>query len=356
MNKTLYKLDSKDKLRSRNIYTEWDTIIQEAWLHDWKKVISKSKSKPKNVWRSNETTAEQQAILEAESKVNKKIDSWYFDSIDGAKKGKAEVILPMLAHSYDKHSKKIDWSWDVLVQPKLDWMRALLIVNEDWVRLISRKWKNIDTMDHIRSEAINLQYWIYDWELYAHWYSFQDNMRMIKKYRKWESEKVGFTVYDIIWGREWKRRTENMLHIMNWNYKHINIITTHMISEEKHLKYYHWEFLHEWYEWTMIRHWNAWYEVNKRSYSLLKYKDFLDETYEILDVIPMENRPEQWVVVCKSWDKTFKATPKMSHKEREELLANKKDYIGKTAEVRFFEYTDDWIPRFPVFIWVRLDK
>lgn len=25
-------------------------------------------------------------------------------------------------------------------------------------------------------------------------------------------------------------------------------------------------------------------------------------------------------------------------------------------KVRFFEFTDWWLPRFPVFIWVRLDK
>ena len=47
---------------------------------------------------------------------------------------------------------------------------------------------------------------------------------------------------------------------------------------------------------------------------------------------------------------------KFSHKEREEILTNKVDYIGKIAEVRFFEYSEDGIPRFPVCHGFRLDK
>ena len=47
---------------------------------------------------------------------------------------------------------------------------------------------------------------------------------------------------------------------------------------------------------------------------------------------------------------------KFSHAEREEILINKENYIGKTAEIRFFEYTEDGIPRFPVAVGIRLDK
>ena len=46
----------------------------------------------------------------------------------------------------------------------------------------------------------------------------------------------------------------------------------------------------------------------------------------------------------------------MSHEERRELLVNKEDYIGKTAEIRYFEETDGGLPRFPVYVGIRLDK
>ena len=47
---------------------------------------------------------------------------------------------------------------------------------------------------------------------------------------------------------------------------------------------------------------------------------------------------------------------KFSHAEREEILKNKNRYIGQTGEIRFFEFTDDGVPRFPVCVGFRLDK
>ena len=52
----------------------------------------------------------------------------------------------------------------------------------------------------------------------------------------------------------------------------------------------------------------------------------------------------------------FKTGMKLSHEERVEILLNKENYIGKLAEVRFFEFTDNGIPRFPVYYGYRIDK
>ena len=52
---------------------------------------------------------------------------------------------------------------------------------------------------------------------------------------------------------------------------------------------------------------------------------------------------------------TFGCGMKFSHEAREEILANKEQYIGMMAEVRFFEYTDDGLPRFPVCVGFRND-
>ena len=70
----------------------------------------------------------------------------------------------------------------------------------------------------------------------------------------------------------------------------------------------------------------------------------------------MEARPSQGKLICKFPGGQFTANLKFSHKVREDILKNKNQYIGKTAEVRFFEYTDDGLPRFPVCVGFRLDK
>ena len=106
----------------------------------------------------------------------------------------------------------------------------------------------------------------------------------------------------------------------------------------------------------MIRWGNEGYKVNGRSSNLLKYKDFIDIAAKVIDVVPSDKNPEQGVVHCEYKGNTFGCGMKFSHAEREEILTNKKKYIGKTAEIRFFEFTDQGLPRFPVCVGFRLDK
>ena len=70
----LYKYDSKGRLRTWGIFVEGDEYWTQSGINDGGKMNASAKTKcfPKNVGKKNETTGEQQAILEAESKVNKK--------------------------------------------------------------------------------------------------------------------------------------------------------------------------------------------------------------------------------------------------------------------------------------------
>ena len=134
------------------------------------------------------------------------------------------------------------------------------------------------------------------------------------------------------------------------------LVTTYKVNSEYELKQFHSNFIKEGYEGSIVRHGNEGYKMDARSSNLLKYKDFQDIAVPIIDIIPAEARPEWGIPVLSLNDKTFKAGTKLSHDERKTLLSNKEDYIGKTAEIRFFEYTDDGLPRFPVMVGIRLDK
>ena len=129
------------------------------------------------------------------------------------------------------------------------------------------------------------------------------------------------------------------------------------MTSEKDLKEWHANFIAKGYEGTMLRWGNEPYKVNGRSSNLLKFKDFHDLACEVVDVVPSDKNPLQGVVHCKMpTGETFGCGMKFSHAEREEILKNKSNYIGKIAELRFFEYTDDKLPRFPVCVGFRLDK
>jgi len=353
----VYKKDSTGKIRVLHVYTKGADLIQKSGVVGGSLVEHRSTCTGKNIGKANETTPEEQAISEAVSKIETKRSTGYFDTIEEAEDG--DVILPMLAKDYKKESKKV--KFPCYVQPKLDGMRAL---GNKMGNIYSRKGKHIDTMEHIQedlNDLITIDF--LDGELYAHGLSFQENMKLIKKYRKGETEKVVYHVYDmVLLNMSFDNRMTLLKSILEIaDFACIELVPTYQVHSEADIKKYHSQFISEGYEGTIIRHSEEGYAVNKRSSQLLKYKDFIDETYKIINVVPSDKNPEQGVIHCECVDKsgniiTFGCGMKFSHAEREEILKNKNRYIGQTGEIRFFEFTDDGVPRFPVCVGFRLDK
>lgn len=350
---TLYKKDSKNKIRVWKIYTVGNLLSQESGLLDGKLVLHTKVCKSMNVGKSNETTPEEQAILEMESEARSKLTEGYFPTIEQAQN--EVVILPMLAKSYDDEKHKIDWTGNVFVQPKLDGMRCLAhITKEGYVKFVSRDGKIIENMEHIMDNLSTIrQDVILDGELYAHGLSFQENMKLIKKYRLGETEKIKYHVYDVISNEPFRLRKVRKYIKGLFNCEEVS---TYEINNEQSLKQWHSTNITNGYEGSIIRHSNKSYGINKRCDSLLKYKDFSDIALPIIDVTPNESNPLHGTPHFELNGKTFKAGCKLSHEDRIDLLANKANYIGKTGELRYFELTDDGIPRFPVFLGIRLDK
>lgn len=358
----IYKKDSKGKLRSLEIFAEKDQVVQRSGLFDGKRSETRSSCIGKNIGRSNETSPEEQALSEAEAKIKKKLEKEYFTTKEEAEG--SEVLLPMLAKDYKKEFHKIDWSKDVFMQPKLDGMRCLATISQDkTVTLISREGKNIQeeygTVGHIENILgfyPDLKGKTVDGELYVHGKSFQEVMKLIKKDRG-NSQDIEFHIYDIIEDKPFRDRFGFITEVF-FNCQHIlhKVKTIWPVTKDM-VKSYHEKFLAEGYEGSIIRHGDDGYKVKGRSSSLLKYKDFIDEAFEIIDVVPSEKSPEQGIFECKTKEgQIFRCGMKFSHEEREDILLNKTNYIGKMAEIRFFEWTDGGLPRFPQAVGVRLDK
>jgi DNA ligase 1 len=341
----LYKKDTKGKYRYLDIYTKGSVLIQTSGIVDTENPVEHLKvCKGKNVGRSNETSPEEQAILEMNSKIEEKLSEGYFKELESCKT--EDVILPMLAKSYNDEKEKIDWD-DCYVQPKLDGQRALGINT-----LISRQGKLIETLPHIENSI--RKYNIYfDGECYAHGKNFQENMRLIKKYRQGETELVKYHVYDIVDDIPFVERCRKLASLKLDD--NIILVPTFKINSEADLKYHHANFLQNGYEGTIIRWGKEGYKSNGRSSHLLKYKDFIDISLPIINITANEVSIKQGTPHFEINGEIFKAGVKMSHEEREEFLNNKQKYIGKMAELRFFEYSENGIPRFPVMCGIRLD-
>jgi len=350
--KTIYKKDSKGKIRFLRVFADGADLVQVSGVVGTDSPMEhRSTAKAKNIGKSNETTPEQQALSQAISKVETKMSTGYFETQKEA--ASEEVILPMLAKDASNILEKIEYP--CFIQPKLDGMRALYQKS----KMISRKGKAIETMGHIIEDVMDSTHHVLDGELYAHGRTFQENMRLIKKDRGEETKEVKFHVYDLILDKPFALRYA-LLQSIARNYDQVEIVPTIQIFDEEELKHHHQMYVGMGYEGTIIRHTDAPYAVNKRDFQLLKYKDFIDEAYEVVDIVPSEKNPEQGVVHCTigggADNVTFGCGMKFSHVMRKQMLINKDLYIGRIAEIRFFEYTDDGLPRFPVCHGFREDK
>jgi len=359
----LYKRDTKGKIRSLEIEAVDGILYQTSGLLDGAKIEHKKECKPKNVGKLNETDSQQQAISEKESLITKKLREGYFYTREEA--ANTIVILPMLAKKFEDEMKKINYTKPVYTQPKLDGMRCIAVEDSS---LMSRKGVFIDTLGHLYNEINILRKLIGgipDGELYAHGLDFQENMSLIKKYKKYKTESIMYHVYDMISDKPFYQRYSILQDaFVEYGFVHIELVPTDLLMSQQDLKNHHADYLNQGYEGTIIRHGIESYKLNGRSSSLLKYKDFIDITVVVKDVIPDDANPSHGSCIFE-WkgakghrmgDNILGCGMKFSHKKREEILTDKKEYIGKTAELRFFEYSTTKVPRFPVCVGFRLDK
>tara|TARA_R100000541_G_scaffold13397_1_gene22369 strand:+ start:6162 stop:7220 length:1059 start_codon:yes stop_codon:yes gene_type:complete len=349
----IFKKDSKGKIRFLHIDTNGAKVVRTSGIVGGKPVVNTSQCSPKNVGKSNETSAEEQALLIANAKFVKKIKEGYFrtqeEAIDEV------VILPMLAKVFGKEEKKV--KYPCYAQPKLDGMRALADCGKG--TLTSRSGNLIQNLDHIANNLPIQDGLIVDGELYAHGESFQENMRMIKKYRPGKTENIKYHVYDIVLDKPFNERLNILKNICLKHHEVLEYVPTIKINNKKELMTFHALNISEGYEGTIVRHGNESYKLNGRSSSLLKLKDFEDLSLTLMDVIPSEKRPTHGKPIF-HWEgatnNELGAGLSMSHEEAEDLLANKAEHIGKVCELRFFEYSDTGVPRHPVMYGFRLDK
>lgn len=334
------------KLNTKNVIQIWDAKVNDCTVtYTWGQKDGKKQTKSntytvgKNIGRSNETTPQQQAQLEMESVKKKKLDSGYVEDIETVLQNTI-VPRPMLANDYNKHLKKIQGN--IYIQPKLDGCRC--IANTKTGKLYSRKGKVLNLV-HISSAILEMSWnseWI-DGELYCHGLDFQSTMSLIKKYVP-ESTCIQYHVYDCISNEPFGKR-----FIPFKNTKYIICVET---VKSDNIEKYHSEFIKQGYEGTMVRL-DKEYEVDKRSFSLFKYKDFQQEEYTIVDFLQEKHKDTLGSICLCDGEKTFNARPSMSHDRLLEIWENQKDYIGKKASVKFFEKTNSGIPRFPILIGIR---
>jgi len=358
---TLYHKSKTDAIVQWDIWTEGADIVTKYGQIGGKMQTARKTATPKNVGRANATTADEQAILEATAMHKKRLDAKYSLTIEDAKK---EVFLPMLAASFDKRKDKVTYPVDV--QPKLDGVRCLAYWDGDSVKLMSRGGKQWNCCDHIIDELEEVlpKDWVLDGELYIHGSTFQEITKLVKKLRP-ESVNVQFHVYDMPRTYEdfkyWEERYDVLAEFkdMAQDCESVTVVDTYQAKSEDEVYQLQSEYLEDGYEGAIVRERDGEYKFGYRSNKLLKVKNFMDEEYKIVDYTTGVGRFDGcivWVCVTEAGGKIFKVVPQGTMEERKETYQKAFKHLGKYLKVKFFELTDDGIPRFPVGLGIRLTE
>jgi len=355
---TLYSRTSTGAIQQWSVEVDGNRFRVTSGQIDGKKVVNEwTTCVSMNVGRSNETSPNEQAQLEALSKWEKKKKTGYTTDINLVDKC-ITYVEPMLAKKYGQ----VKFTFPVYTQPKLDGMRCIVREDGMW----SRTGKPILSAPHIR-EALQPLFdadpsLIFDGELFCDKYKkdFNSIISLAKQAKptaddlKKSKDVLQYWVYDLPSSDlPFGPRSDELKKILP-KHRSLVFVETALVKNQAELDAKYAEFLADGQEGQMIRT-NDVYE-NKRSAFLLKRKEFVDDEFKIVDITEGTGNRSGMFGRAKCVTKTgieFEANARGNREFYIELLENRAEYIGQMATVRYQNLTPDGKPRFGVIVAIR---
>ena len=362
----LFKLPSKNKpiiwavetFPGENGY--WIIQVTSGYVDGKKQQFPTVVKKGKNIGKSNETTIEQQANMNAQSLWNKCIKEGYVEDLDKYK----PLKLPMLAKDYREYSHKM--TYPAIVQPKLEGVRCFARkVEESRVVFISREGNEFPNLQYMADFVVGILGVgeELDGEIYHHGMDFEDITSLLKnpEYQEDRERLLKFHVYDLPTDKniptseritELERRFSLLPEVSP-----LELVHSSGVDNEEEMYEAFTAYVESDYEGIIIRNKDSFYEYGRRSYGLMKYKEFLDEEFEILGVKAGEGKFEnQAIFTCRSKinpEESFEVVAKGKAELKEWYLQNGPSLVGKQLTVQYQRLTKYGLPYLPVGIAVR---
>lgn len=335
----LYAKDSKGKLRVWKIFPAAFGYTMISGL-----LAGKSTSKFVSVIEGKANrTIEQQIELEMASRVKRKRDSGFVNTIDEAqtvdRTNSLGFELPMLAKAkVEEYDRKRS-----MVQIKYDGLRCL-IKNVGGVQYAySKSGILYPAVSHIQDFLHIPEGVTVDGELYCHGVPLQTINSWVKK-KQTDTLKLEYHVYDMISEDSFPDRLEKLhsyglcdhAHVVpTWNIQEINLVEK--MNEVRS----------EGFEGLIIRQPEVGYQSGKRNTAMIKIKQFLDAEYEVVGITASRDGFARLHLSTPS-GKMFRVLAPGTHATKRFILENIEDYIGKSVEIEFAEFSTDGIPMQPV--------
>ncbi len=309
-----------------------------------------TKVEGKNIGRSNETSALEQALKQATSMVTKKIKSGY------SQKNEVNLVenrFPMAVSAFDP--KKI--KFPCMMQAKLDGIR--MIAND---KILSRRLHDIEGFGHIKQETDLLRtrlpsnYFV-DGELYVHGLPLQEISGIVRGSDAESKMALEYHVFDFASteGIGFQERIKILQEAAaEFDFSFIKIVPAILASSQEESDDYFGQLTSEGYEGIIYKQINSLYEASdvkeKRSTKCVKRKTSLEEEFKIEDFSQGVGKFQGAVVFTLSNKDgiEFQCVPIGSMEYRKQLYADcLRDFRlfkHKLATVRFDAWSVSGVP------------
>lgn len=359
------------------------SVVIHHGVHGGKlQIDSREYKEGKNRGKKNETTAFEQCVLETDKKHRDKIEkegySTSLETNDAAPVPLNKKIFPMLANKYEPAaaSKRSGIVFPCYVQPKLDGLRCVIYAGKDGDLVYAGKDGDLayadqpvyqsrtggifTTLQHLTPEISEILHRcpgiVLDGELYTKEIPFEELAGIIKKKSISSDEdrakirEVQYHIYDLIVPDETFKERLSLIHLSLEETPHVRIVPTYLAHSSAEFKEKFAEFVEQGYEGIMLRNAAGLYKENYRSNDLMKYKEFLEAEYPIVDFKEASGRDAGTVIwECETPEgRRFSVRPRGTVEARKQWFQSAKSIVGKQLTVIFQELSEMGVPRFPV--------
>lgn len=264
-----------------------------------------------------------------------------------------------------------DLQYPLYIQPKYDGYRCVYYNGKLYTRS-GLEFPNVNLKTHF-STLFNLENVVLDGELYIEKTPFNELTKVLNADNAVIPINLKYFVYDCVPLQDWDKQKTSVtytdrlklirqtLNDLQDYKKIIDTPTDRVESAAEAIEIYK-KYLKNGYEGCMLKALEGkyqWKRCTLKSGEMIKLKPFKSEDLEIVAVVEGEGKYQGTLgsIIVKGNNVAETSVGSgFTDEDRKEIWDNKDKYIGKIAEIKYFEISEDKVLRFPIFERMRTDK
>ena len=283
------------------------------------------------------------------------------------------TLLPMLAKTFNNTNNKIFNKTPIRIgQYKINGLRCIISAkrnNTDMFKPITLRfqsregtyWNSLSNLEDYLLTVIPNKFlnkmidedWELDGELYLPGYKVNEINHFVKDPKCKENKFIQYWCYDAIiddtpqyrrldiLGQVFENKTYEFTSLNNHlnNKERFIYINNYTIENEDDAVKYRNLFIDLGFEGLILRDPDKEYQIGKRNFSMIKFKDVMEGSFKIIDIYPEGISRNIPLFLCKNDinDETFEVHLGGSFSYQKYVLDNKEDFIGKEMFVEYGE-------------------